>query len=152
MGLSVMNVLGLSSSVHFTHIACYWKFFLLHYIQVLCQYRLYRADHAYLTYLVMNCELLLASHYIASGRTTQKTHPLPINGCPLLLRIRCRGICLLSRCVAVSLCVTLNRLILPQFPAVSLADPRIARETGHDRSSSCLPDLPGRVVEWAVKT
>jgi hypothetical protein len=28
-------------------------FFLLHYTQVLCQYRLYRADHAYLTYLML---------------------------------------------------------------------------------------------------
>jgi hypothetical protein len=27
MGLSVINMLGLSSSVHFAHIACYWKFF-----------------------------------------------------------------------------------------------------------------------------
>jgi hypothetical protein len=26
-----MNMLGLSSSLHFTHIACYWKFFLSHY-------------------------------------------------------------------------------------------------------------------------
>jgi hypothetical protein len=34
------------SSVRIALIACYWKFFLLHYIQVLCQYRLYRADHA----------------------------------------------------------------------------------------------------------
>jgi hypothetical protein len=25
MGLSLMNMLGLSSSVHFAHIACYWK-------------------------------------------------------------------------------------------------------------------------------
>jgi hypothetical protein len=26
-----MNMFGLSSSVHFAHITCYWKFFLLHY-------------------------------------------------------------------------------------------------------------------------
>jgi hypothetical protein len=46
MGLSLMNMLGLSSSVRIAHIACYWKFFLVHYIQVLCQYRLCKADHA----------------------------------------------------------------------------------------------------------
>jgi hypothetical protein len=31
MGLSLMNMLGLSSSVHFAHLACYWNFFLLRY-------------------------------------------------------------------------------------------------------------------------
>jgi hypothetical protein len=36
------------SSVHITLIACYWKFFLLHYIQVLCQSRLLKANHAVL--------------------------------------------------------------------------------------------------------
>jgi hypothetical protein len=36
----------------------------------------------------VNCQLLLASRYVALGRTTQKIHPLAINGCPLLLRIR----------------------------------------------------------------
>jgi hypothetical protein len=45
MGLTLLNMLGLSSSVHYAHIACYWKVFLLHYTQVLCQYSLYRADH-----------------------------------------------------------------------------------------------------------
>jgi hypothetical protein len=34
MGLSLMNMLDLLSSVHVAHIACYWIFFLLHYIQV----------------------------------------------------------------------------------------------------------------------
>jgi hypothetical protein len=43
-----MSVLGFSSSIYFAHITCYWKFFLLHYTQVLCQYRLYRADRVYL--------------------------------------------------------------------------------------------------------
>jgi hypothetical protein len=47
-----INMLGLSSGVHFAHAACYWKFFLLHNTQVLCQYRLYRVDSAYLTDLV----------------------------------------------------------------------------------------------------
>jgi hypothetical protein len=36
MSLSLMNMLGLSSSVRIAHIASYWKFFLLHYMQVLC--------------------------------------------------------------------------------------------------------------------
>jgi hypothetical protein len=52
MGLSLMNMLGLSSNVHFARIACYWKVSLLYYTQVLCQYRLYRANHAYRTYLI----------------------------------------------------------------------------------------------------
>jgi hypothetical protein len=52
-----MNMFGLSSNVHFAHIAYYWKFFLLHYTQVLCQFRLYRADHAYLTYLMIQRQL-----------------------------------------------------------------------------------------------
>jgi hypothetical protein len=55
--LFFMNMLGLSSGVHFAHIACYWTFFLLHYTQVLCQSRLYRADHAYLTYLMPQRQL-----------------------------------------------------------------------------------------------
>jgi hypothetical protein len=40
---------------------------------------------------LLNCQLVMASRYRASGWTTQKTHPLPSNGCPLLLCIRCRG-------------------------------------------------------------
>jgi hypothetical protein len=54
--------------------------------------------------LQLKCQLLLACFHIASGRTTQKTHPVPNNGFPLLLRIRCRGMCLLSRCLAMGLC------------------------------------------------
>jgi hypothetical protein len=41
------------SSICIAHIACYWKLFLLNYAQVLCQYRLCKADHAYLTYLML---------------------------------------------------------------------------------------------------
>jgi hypothetical protein len=41
MGLSLKNMLRFSSSVHFAHITFYWQFLLLHYTQVLCQYRLY---------------------------------------------------------------------------------------------------------------
>jgi hypothetical protein len=57
MGLSVMNILALSPSVHFAHIACYWKFLLLHYTQVLCQSRLCKGDHAYLPYLILQRQL-----------------------------------------------------------------------------------------------
>jgi hypothetical protein len=57
MGLSLMNMLGLSSSVRITHIVCYWKFFLVHYTQVLCQSRLCKANHAYLTYLMLQRKL-----------------------------------------------------------------------------------------------
>jgi hypothetical protein len=42
---------------YISHIQCYCMFFLLHYTQVLCQYRLYRADHAYLTYLMLQRQL-----------------------------------------------------------------------------------------------
>jgi hypothetical protein len=41
------------SSVHIAHIACYWKFFLSQNIQVLCQSRLCKADHAYLIWLML---------------------------------------------------------------------------------------------------
>jgi hypothetical protein len=58
----------------------------------------------------LNCQLLLPSLYIASGRTTQKTHPLPSNECPLLLRIHCRGMYLVSRCLAMGLCFTIFRM------------------------------------------
>jgi hypothetical protein len=39
--------------------------------------------------LQLNCQLLLASHYLVLGRITQKTDPLPSNRCSLLLCIRC---------------------------------------------------------------
>jgi hypothetical protein len=52
-----MNIPGLSSSVRIAQTACYWKFFLVHYIQVLCQSRLCKADHAYLTYLMLQRQL-----------------------------------------------------------------------------------------------
>jgi hypothetical protein len=53
MGLSLMNVLGFSSSVRIAHIAMLLKIlpFALH--QVLCQYRLCKADHTYLTNLML---------------------------------------------------------------------------------------------------
>jgi hypothetical protein len=55
--VSPMNMPSLLSSVHIAHIAYYWKFFLLSYIQVLCQPRLCNADHAYLTYLLLQQQL-----------------------------------------------------------------------------------------------
>jgi hypothetical protein len=57
--------------------------------------------------LQLNCQLLVASRYIALGQTTQKTHPLPSSGWPLLFCICCRGMCLLSCCLAMGLCVTI---------------------------------------------
>jgi hypothetical protein len=79
MGLSLMNTLGSSSSVRIAHVACYWKFFLLHYTQVLCQYRLCRADHAYLTYLTDNGSLIV---WTVVSLTTAKFKPLvfPMSG------------------------------------------------------------------------
>jgi hypothetical protein len=52
-----MNILGLLSSVCIVHISCYWKFRLLQCIQALCQSRLCKPDHAYLTYLVLQRQL-----------------------------------------------------------------------------------------------
>jgi hypothetical protein len=49
------------------------------------------SDHTTLIYysnwIELSSLLLLASRYIASGRTTRKTRPLPSNGCRLLSRI-----------------------------------------------------------------
>jgi hypothetical protein len=38
-------------------VTCYWEFFILHYIHTLCQSRLCKADHAYLTYLMLQREV-----------------------------------------------------------------------------------------------
>jgi hypothetical protein len=56
MGLTLMNMLVLSSSVRIAHTECYWKFFLLQDMQV-HQSRLCKADHAYLTYLMLQRQL-----------------------------------------------------------------------------------------------
>jgi hypothetical protein len=40
-----------------TYRTCYWKFFHLRYTQVLCQYRLCKVGHAYLTYLTLQRQL-----------------------------------------------------------------------------------------------
>jgi hypothetical protein len=55
--LALTNMFRLSSSVRITLISCYWNFFLFHYIQVLCQYRLWKLNHAYLTYLMLQRQL-----------------------------------------------------------------------------------------------
>jgi hypothetical protein len=52
MGLSLMSV-----RIAHRPMACYWKFFLLHYIQILCQYTLSKANHAYLTYPMLQRQL-----------------------------------------------------------------------------------------------
>jgi hypothetical protein len=57
MNLSLVNMLGLLSSVRIALIACYCKFFLVHCIQVLCQYMLYKADHVYLRYFILQRQL-----------------------------------------------------------------------------------------------
>jgi hypothetical protein len=46
-----------SSSVRIAHVACYCKYFLLHHTQVLCQYRLCRVDHSYITCLMLQRQL-----------------------------------------------------------------------------------------------
>jgi hypothetical protein len=54
-GLSLMN--NLSSCVRIALIACYWAFFLVHHMQVLCYYRFCTADHAYHTYPILKQQL-----------------------------------------------------------------------------------------------
>jgi hypothetical protein len=60
---SLMNMLALYSSALIAHVARYWKFFLLYYMQVPCQYRLRRADHVYLTYLMLQRQFRHLSHH-----------------------------------------------------------------------------------------
>jgi hypothetical protein len=71
MGLTLMNMLGLSSRIRISLIACYGKFFLLHYIQVLCHSRFCKAYHAYLTYLMLQRQL---SHL--NGPKPDRSSPL----------------------------------------------------------------------------
>jgi hypothetical protein len=73
MGLPLMYMLGFLSSVHFATIACYWKFFLLHYIQVFCQYGLCRADQTILRVLCFNGSLVT---WKVVSLTTAKFKPL----------------------------------------------------------------------------
>jgi hypothetical protein len=79
MGLSLVNMLCLSSNVHFAHIQHVTEnLFILDYTQVLCQYRLCRADHSYLTYLVLQRQL---SHLNGLNLTTAKfKHSLILHG------------------------------------------------------------------------
>jgi hypothetical protein len=63
MGLSLMNMFGLSSRVYFAHTTCYWKLYLLYYTQVLCHCRIYRTDHASLTYLMLQWQLSHLNDY-----------------------------------------------------------------------------------------
>jgi hypothetical protein len=60
-------------------------------------------------HLQMNRQLLFASRYtrIVTCRTAQKIHPLHNMGYPLLSCIRCRGMCLLGRCLAMGLWFTI---------------------------------------------
>jgi hypothetical protein len=57
MGLSPVNMLGVCQ-VYISHIQHVIEIFLLlHYTEVLCPYRLYRVDHAYLTHLMLQWQL-----------------------------------------------------------------------------------------------
>jgi hypothetical protein len=62
-----MNMLGLSWSVGIAHIACYWRLFFLHNIQVLCRYRLCKADHAYLMAVSMTTAKFKPLTFYMSG-------------------------------------------------------------------------------------
>jgi hypothetical protein len=86
-----MNMLDLSSSVRIAHITSYWQMFLLHYTQVLCHYRLCKADHAYwqlsrklyhryLYFLSTDSEILVL---VAPARTARLFH--------YCVFFRCRG-------------------------------------------------------------
>jgi hypothetical protein len=79
MRLSLTNTFGLSSSVRIAHIVRFWKFFLAHYTQVLCQHRLCIADHVYHVTEPQFTSYLLFYHF---ARTKKKTLLLTI---PLLL-------------------------------------------------------------------
>jgi hypothetical protein len=57
MDLSLMNMLGLSASARIALWHVTEKMLLLHYTQFLCQYRLCRAYHAYLPYLMLQRQL-----------------------------------------------------------------------------------------------
>jgi hypothetical protein len=48
--------------IHFVYITYYSSFFPFHYTQVLCQYRPYRADHAYLILCYKSNLVFLKSH------------------------------------------------------------------------------------------
>jgi hypothetical protein len=89
----------------------WWSYLLNLYINcyntsqiIIFDWTLSTADH---TTPPTELSVLVGFSLYSSGRTTQKTHPMPSSGCHLLLRIRCRGICLLSRCLAMGLCVTI---------------------------------------------
>jgi hypothetical protein len=80
MGLSLMNMFGLSSSVHFTHTACYWTFlpFALHTSPLSVQALQSRSCLSY-TWHPESWNSLL---YITSSRTAEKTPPSTV---PLLV-------------------------------------------------------------------
>jgi hypothetical protein len=86
------------SSVRITHTACYWKFFLLHYIQVLCQSRLLQSWSclSYLSYATMaasppSSSSLLYFLCLASPRPTLRTSSfsclLPAQFCYIIVYI-----------------------------------------------------------------
>jgi hypothetical protein len=60
-------------SVRIAHIADYWKFLLVHYVQVLCQSKLCKADHAVLLILCYNGSLVT---WTVVSLTTAKFKPL----------------------------------------------------------------------------
>jgi hypothetical protein len=101
--------------VYLSLTACYWKFFLLHYIQVLCQYRLCKADHAY-------SEPLNSSHgkhclLLSCIVLDIFTAPLHSNGHGMdhienilsIARAFTAGMCLLSCCLAMGIHITIYR-------------------------------------------
>jgi hypothetical protein len=71
-----MNTFGLSSSVRIAYVTRYWKFFIFNYIrvQVLCQSRLRRADHAHFNHLMLQNSLI--NWTVVSLTTTSKFKPI----------------------------------------------------------------------------
>jgi hypothetical protein len=82
MRLSLMNMLGLSSSVRIGHIACNWKFFLLHYIQFLCQSGFAKQIIPILSILCYNGSLVT---WTVVSLTTAKFKPLTFSMCGFAL-------------------------------------------------------------------
>jgi hypothetical protein len=73
MGLYLMIMISLSSSVRIAHTACYLIFFLSHHIQVLCQYKLCKADLPIICILYYNCSLVT---WMVISLTTAMFKPL----------------------------------------------------------------------------
>jgi hypothetical protein len=85
------------SSVRIAHRARYWKFFLVHYIQVLCQSVLCKAGHAYLTYLMLQRQLSHLNGRKLDHRQVSASYILCMaSPCPMLQTCSFPWFCILN--------------------------------------------------------